>query len=328
MKIILSHISALRFWRSYRGPALARMTAAEQRAFLRAMSKEGSPGRHELELLRKMALPGLSEPFHLMVLSNRMRHACGGLAFHLSPDAFPENSLILLTSDVAVCSPEFAFVQYADQVKCPIQTAMLGFELCGTYRFDVAARKFNLKAGAPVSSVERIVEFLDSLGIVHGKKVAESAASMLVGGSASPMETSSTLLLCLPHKQGGYAVPFPCLNYEIVRQNGPDGNGRNSYRCDLCWPKEKICIEYDSDEYHGSLEQMTADAMKRAALNAMGYTVVEVTRAQIMNEEAFDEIAHALYAALGLRLRIRTSDFQKRRDILRQKILHSFSMYM
>lgn len=327
MKIILSHITALLFWRAYRGKKPVRMTGAEQRAFLRKHAKEGAPGRNECELLRALGLPGVEEPFHLMVSDMAKFHNNEKIVFHLLPDDLPAGSLVLIASDVAVCSPELAFVQYAGIFGDVEQTTMFGFELCGTYRFNTSIRKFSYDVNHPVLSVKRTEEFLGSLSKIKGLPTARKAVEFLLEDSASPMETTAVLLLCLPHRVGGYGLMYPLLNYEIVRTNGPDEFERNSYRCDLCWPEQKVCVEYDSDYSHSDVEQMARDSAKRAALNAMGYTVIEVTRPQIMNEDSFDEVAQALFAALGYRPRIRISDFEDRKRVLRQKILHSFSEY-
>lgn len=240
----------------------------------------------------------------------------------------PEGALVSLGPNVAVASPELTFLQYASYAEDFIQVALFGYELCGTYRFAEGARTFSY-GFPPISTQEQLVRFLDSCRNLHGLPNARKAAEYVRDNSESYMETALTLLWCLPGKYGGRALSFPKLNYEVKRSGGrPDSHGRASYRCDLCWPERKVCVEYDSDEHHGSVEQMAEDSEKRIALSEMGYTVLEMTRQQVMDGEAFEEFTAALMNALNEHPRIRVSNLDEKRERLRKRLLKSFSTYV
>ena len=136
-----------------------------------------------------------------------------------------------------------------------------------------------------------------------------------IDGSASPMETNTALLLCLPPLEGGYGFELPTMNAMVgagLRQRSV--TRRSCYRCDLFWERGKVAVEYDSDLWHTGAERIASDSARRNALAAMGITVVDVTRLQINDLAEFDRIAHVLARLLGKTLR-RPSAKQMRKRV-------------
>jgi very-short-patch-repair endonuclease len=54
------------------------------------------------------------------------------------------------------------------------------------------------------------------------------------------------------------------------------------YRLDLGWPRRRIAVEYDGEEFHGTPEQRAYDERRRAALERCGWTVVGVGRGEVL----------------------------------------------
>lgn len=63
--------------------------------------------------------------------------------------------------------------------------------------------------------------------------------------------------------------------------------------CDLCWPEAKLCVEYDSARYHVDPDRQETATRRRSTLIA-AYTVVTVTRGQVMDAGVFNRLAHQL----------------------------------
>jgi very-short-patch-repair endonuclease len=78
--------------------------------------------------------------------------------------------------------------------------------------------------------------------------------------------------------------------------------GKSFLKGDAVWPDAHLVVEYDG-YYHASSSQMEADAVRRATLRHAGWTVIEVTRRQIISIDAFDQIAQLVAKQLGRRLR-------------------------
>ncbi len=62
------------------------------------------------------------------------------------------------------------------------------------------------------------------------------------------------------------------------------------------------------------------------ALIALGYTVVTVTRGQVMDAGAFNRLAHQLAKQTGKRLRYSDPDFTRKHRALRSELLQTFAL--
>lgn len=76
------------------------------------------------------------------------------------------------------------------------------------------------------------------------------------------MESEARLVML----DGG--LPEPLLQYEIV-----DHDGR-LWRVDFLWPEQKVIVEYDGFDWHGSPEHLRRDRQKRAALQELGWRLI------------------------------------------------------
>lgn len=69
-------------------------------------------------------------------------------------------------------------------------------------------------------------------------------------------------------------------------------------RLDLAWPERKLACEYDGPE-HRSVTGHNRDAFDRARLGDLGWTILVVTGAMILDPVAFDELAARVLGRLG-----------------------------
>ncbi len=70
-----------------------------------------------------------------------------------------------------------------------------------------------------------------------------------------------------------------------------------SYRLDLAYPRARIAVEYDGEEFHSSPEQRERDDARRAALRAAGWIVIVVSKEALAPEQRerwLTELAEAL----------------------------------
>ena len=142
-----------------------------------------------------------------------------------------------------------------------LELLSVGMELCGSYskwaldsgrpeapygRDSKSARNYTYDL-PPVMNANRMEAFVERMKGQRGAVGARATLRWLLDGSASPMETATYLLLCLPRRVGGYGLPKPLLN-PLLKISGPSGT-KERYP-DLFWLGANIDVEYNSDEDH------------------------------------------------------------------------------
>lgn len=149
-----------------------------------------------------------------------------------------------------------------------------------------------------------------------GVKAAKRASSYLIKGSASPMESLLSMLLCLPPSLGGFGLPRPELNYPIETNEGSVA----IRRCDLCWPDQQFALEYDSDTFHSDASKLHLDSSRRSALEKAGVHVVSVTKNQVFDRGQLFNLATIASKRLGKRLSPAPFDFAQKQDEIYQAV--------
>ena len=258
-----------------------------------------------------------------MVSAARTRPKNAIYAGHLCKTPLPINSIWYLSSEISVASPELTFVQMASMLKLP-ELIALGMELCGTYRRNVVRPSAfesaeTLYDQPQLTTVQKLRDFIAAAGRLNGIKQAREALKYVRDFSASPYETITYLLLCLPRRMGGYALPDPELNPVIIfSKRGRKHTVRHSARGDLFWRKAKLDLEYNGGDHE---DTRAADSMRRKALERMGIEVVELTSDEVNDVKLLHATALRIANSLGVRVRVER-DFVERRNRLRHVLLH------
>lgn len=233
----------------------------------------------------------------------------------------PDGSVADAGMGFLVSTPEFCFLQLASRLSLA-HLMQVGFELCGTYALAEDGPAKQRKE--PLTSVGELKSFIESAPNAYGRAKALRAVRYLMDGSASPMETVLAMLLCLPYKLGGYAIPRPALNYRVdVPPSMRKLADRSFCVCDLCWPAAKLSVEYDSKRYHTDPERQDSDARRRNMLIALGYTVVTASWNQVTDGGAFNRLAQQVAKRTGKRLRYVDPAFTRKHIALRDELLES-----
>ncbi|WP_139651126.1 hypothetical protein [Raoultibacter phocaeensis] len=200
-----------------------------------------------------------------------------------------------------------------------IELIQLGFELCGIY--DLLSEGDDIPRCAPLTTVAKLISSIENMPHAACRKKALRAVRYIVENSASPKETELVMLLCLPYKLGGYGIKAPLLNHRIkVTKTGKRFTSNDFFEVDLYWPESRLIGEYDSDKYHKGERKKTKDTARRNALEAMGYTVVNVTFDLLKSREATDEAANAFSQLTGHQLRYDEGSFVNARSRLRTEL--------
>lgn len=347
MKLYLAYQSAVDYWSYYDLASRAQIVKTWDTAF-------GSPTR-ELVSDAQLETPYIQLPLHVVVRGKDNKRNFSEIVCHSIGKTIPQRSFVSHSKHVAVSSPEACFVQMAN--KLPLtQLVQLGFELCGTYATDPLSGQ--LLKRLPRTNLQYLKNYVVKAKGIKGSAKAKQALLYIHENSASPMETKLTMLLTLPTSLGGYALPKPELNKVVevdegwriktyrcdlvwqlkrfkertlnaergtatysdrfIAKNGGLVSSRKSASGES--QNAGLALEYDSHEFHAEKRKTILDSKRRISLERNNMRVLSVTKQQVYDEWAFDELAKVVAKYLGIRMRIGRKDFVQRRRCLRVEL--------
>ena len=108
---------------------------------------------------------------------------------------------------------------------------------------------------------------------------------------------------------GGLYAPSPRMTTPQARQI----TGTGSVVADMLWPQLRALLEINGAAFHTGREAFTRVANRRAALEAMDYTYLELTYEQMSNFTNLEAILAGFAKRLGFPLRKRDEKFLSRR---------------
>lgn len=259
-------------------------------------------------------------PLHVLDLAGTRPRSSGRITFHRWSAELPLSQLVSLGGEAYALGPELLLLEMARWVD-EVDLILLGHELCGGYRID-RSRVEGIASAAPLTTVRAISRCVERNAGVAGVKRLRKVLPHIGEGAESPMETALALIVGLPMSQGGLGAPKPLLNYRLdPGRRWRAAAEKGHYRCDLYWPDRRVAVEYDGERAHTGALRIGADARRRAALQAMGVTMVSVTRDQLYRPGDFQRLVKTLRQVLGLRSRARCADYPARQDRLRAWVL-------
>ena len=316
MKLIISHRSAMLFWKRFRG-STASLPKVDNPSPMEHPVVLSSTLKTELCLLGFAV--DVSNPLDLLFSTSGVRSRSRLYISHRGPSHLPDGSLLQLSEHVAIVSPALCFAQ-ASRAKPYGQLLMDGCEMCGTYRLLGDDGRPLAKPGKrePLTSAKEMQATATALGLGREAK-ASRAARFVFDNAASPMEARLALLLSLPQTAGGFGLPRPELNAPIYL-------GRAAYRVypcspcrmDLFWRSVNLDIEYDGGDHNE--DTRVRDAARIVALRMEKMDVLVLRKQQVYDVRSMAAIARMIAGKLGHVLRISTRDFELRHQRLRREI--------
>ena len=293
--IVLSHISALEFWR---------------------FAADGKSQYPEVKYAYSLITAPPSEttgtalftrPLHILVADDSQRKRTNDLVSHTWIHPLKKGDVFDAGNGLYVISPELCFLSLAKTISL-FSLIEIGYEMCGTYR-RLKETHYNCQ---PLTTLKKLKECVEKASRFRGCKKALRALRYVLDNSASPMETNLTMLLCLPYQLGGYGIKQPILNPPI------EAAYDRHLKCDLYWHDIKFAIEYESNEFHCGSEKITEDSIRRTNLNTLLVDVLTVTYVQVKNRGEFEKIANILARKTSKKLRFNKSDFYRINSELRR----------
>lgn len=309
--VFLDDIAALQFWRTQPNPRHIMRTCPQTCALHTCPS---SREQLEDELAR---VPSLLQK-HMMVSDPHRRFEHAGYAYTVTSRQLPQNSFYIVADGIAVACPELMFMQLAR--KLPVVLGVkLGYELCGTYSPARDELGNAVERRVPLASARQLRDFCLENRQLPGSVATLKALPHVLEASASAMETDTAMLMTLPRRYGGFALPCPLMNHEIAFDDTAARiAGTSCARADMCWPNARLDVEYDSETWHNDAQALRHDKARTNALVHMGYTVIAITRIQYASAMLFEDIVTDIAGRIGHRMRTPSgSDLLKRCELRR-----------
>lgn len=267
---------------------------------------------------------GIAKPLDILVSNPAGRHRCHAKRYFVWSQQPPSGSVVRIGDGVFVCTPEFLALQYATALGFVPLLVML-YELAGTYALAHWGCESQTHC-RPLLSSSILRAFLDRSAGCAGIKTALKAASFLLEGSGSPMETAVAILLCLPRRYGGYGLTSPLLNKRVTISSQASSTGsEHDLFCDLYWPASKTALEYDGLAYHAGAEHTHRDYVRANELQAAGISIDVLTHREVLDPRLFDTMARRIARKIGFRLRSEafTTAWRSKHQALRNELLSS-----
>lgn len=196
-----------------------------------------------------------------------------------------------------------------------------GYELCGRYELSLDGGAYRNRP--PLLTRGEAVAFIDAHVSLRGAKRAKAALARVRGGSRSPMETATALMIALPQKLGGLGYRGIELNRRLEMPAHARPLTRSTeLEVDILAPGMKVGIEYDGED-HAEAAQRARDAERLATLAAMGIRMHVISKGQFSDQLALHRALNGV--ARDLRVRLEPSAaFQRAQNDLRQRLIRTW----
>lgn len=248
MKMVMSHITAARFWMAYGSPGFPRIrnagagfcrqppgsetpTIASASAFLASSGEvplRGGVAKEALERIGRLGLIGSDGKVHLLSMRQGARRRSKRVVAHSCGHFLPTGSILPIAPSLFVCSPALTFIQLGTMLPRSL-LAFFGMQLCGIHAIEPLGagtagevegglegrREGALPSRAALMTVGKLRSYLDLTPGLTGRNRALSALRLVGERSRSPMESVAFLLLCSPPSVGGFGLPRPLLNCTV-----------------------------------------------------------------------------------------------------------------
>lgn len=253
---------------------------------------------------------------HVLVGSDKQKRKTEATA-HVCTTALPRGSLLRLKDGIHVASLPICLSQMATGMD-PLDLIRLLYEVCSEYELyemlsdglgEVGEEAtVGVRGAEPLTSTKKLRAQLNRLSGFPGARIVLEALDCVSDNSNSPRETDLAMWAWCKRRWGGFEFRVGTMNQPI----SIDGNER---RCDLFFGKERVGVEYDSDEFHAGTGKNAADSARKKQIENKGYRIVSITNGELKDFDQAVSAMKLLGTHLGLRVRdprTRTSKARKR----------------
>lgn len=319
--LILSHATARLFHNAPHPPVSARVCPRAETPFARA-----APNSSRASDARK-ALVSCGVPVaqlvtvDIMVATPADKRSTKGIHCYLWQHNLPANALMELDSGIYVVGVELCALQAATYLS-ELELIEYYYELCSTYCLPLYGDDDYRELKTPRTTTRKLRRFFLSLPLrVRGKRRALRALAHVRDGSRSPLESAMVMTIACPKRLGGAGIRDIRMNHAVsVTQRARKLTRRTQLICDAFIERGSQDLEYHGF-HHDEAEQKAIDNERRQAMQAMGYTTIEVTKQQFFDATAYRRVLAAIRLNAGVPDVSETDDYDEKQEALRRFVL-------
>lgn len=269
------------------------------------------------------------QPIHVLVGNKARAYSAKGVVHHTCAHQLPAGSFCRISENVLVASPALCLLHAAQMTRQGKMLPLLelAYEFLGSYSLCDGTHRGFMKHD-PFLDYGTLAKFKAQLPKhMRGRLLLDRTVNLAIPGSASPRETESALMLCLPESLGGYAFPSPVLNQKIELNEEMRNLTDKAYLClDLHWPGTDAVFEYDGAD-HLEPDKILEDKSRRNLLATMGYQVIVIEKGHVADVRLFNQQMEQLARLLGISMRRLDNDEAEQRTRLRSYLFDPRHLY-
>ncbi|MDO4503134.1 MAG: hypothetical protein Q4D06_08120 [Coriobacteriia bacterium] len=233
----------------------------------------------------------IQPPYHTAAAGQSSRVGNKVYRSHVISSRIPNSLFFPASKSVYVGIPELCMLQLAQRL--PLEELLMAYyEFCGGYRLNFDG-SFGYAERKPLTSRDRATRFArDAKGAPGAAAMTRALNYMAAGQAASPPESGIACFFSSPCRIGGAGFSGAELNYPIQTNQGIRYG-------DVCWPKHKLVIEYDSNDSHTGADKINDDAIRRNQIMAVGWNVLTITSKQFFSLKRMTELIPTVANLLG-----------------------------
>ena len=257
----------------------------------------------------------------VMVAKQDQKRSARGVRCHLWSHDLPANSLIELEQGIYVAGVELCALQAATYMN-ELELIEYYYELCSTYCMPLADSESYRDLKTPRTTTRKLRRFFHALPPrSQGRRRALRALAHVRDGSRSPLESAMVMTVACPQRLGGLGISDICMNYSVpVTARARALTRRSKLICDAFIKQGAQDLEYHGF-FHDEDEQKAIDNERRQAMQAMGYTTIEVIKQQFFDTIAYRRVLAAIRLNAGLPDSPAIEGFDEKQEALRQFVL-------
>ncbi len=318
-KLIIGHASALRYWRGIRLE-----TAHGLKSPARPLGS-GKKGAAERVALAKRI--SHSTMLDVVFPTPDAHFKRDDVKRHVWSGPMTNRLLVPLGSDIYVCRPQLAFVQFAERADV-LDLAAVAYELTGAYALTTGEDVRGEPLSGPlvtVSDLEAFARRCHKEGVRGGAK-AEEALALVKGGSSSLLEAQVALIASISRALGGFGLRSFELNpiLELPESAALFLDGQPSISPEFLWRKSGTVLECASSRKHAQ-DGSHEESRRRYAYTAAGYQVISLTDEQANCLEKLSVVMAEIARNEGIRRPPMTSLMRERLEATHARLFqHGF----